>query len=549
MAAIGIGCSAHAGVLHVDDDAPNDRGPNDNTVSDPLEDGSAEHPYDAIQEAIVAAGDGDEILVAPGTYHETINLLGRAVTLHGVGGAAVTTIDAQASGTAVTCDGGEGPGTVIRGFTITHGSAEQGGGMINLASSPTVAECTFHANIAAADGGGIYNSAGSAPTVIDCTFTDNVAGGCAAGTCRGRGGGIYTGDSTATVIGCVFEANQAFSSGAAMYNSVSTVDVTRCTFTFNLAGGCSEGNCGGRGGGIYNLLSDLTLSECVFHGNDAIASGGGVYTTSTAIGSVAAFSCSFTDNTAILGGGIFDTSPGQPGATVTNCVFGGNSASGFGGGIYYAANPTVASCTFSGNSAALGGGLFIAATTTRATVTNCIAWGNSPDQIRDGNQVAEVKYSNVQGGFAGVGNIDADPLFGDPDLRLSADSPCRDAGNNWAVPPDEGDLDGDGDRMELTPLDLDGNPRFAGDAAEPGPGCGAPVVVDMGAYELAGDPVAIVFADLDGDGVVRPRDLMILNGCVGSPQQRCCLADLNLDDLVDAADRRLLRWNLVRRVP
>ena len=40
---------------HVDDDAPGDPGPGDPDVSDPLEDGSADHPFDAIQESIDAA--------------------------------------------------------------------------------------------------------------------------------------------------------------------------------------------------------------------------------------------------------------------------------------------------------------------------------------------------------------------------------------------------------------------------------------------------------------------------------------------------------------
>ena len=93
-------------VLHVDDDAPGDPGPGDATVSDPLEDGSADHPFDAIQEALDAAADGDEIAVAPGTYDEAIDLLGKAVTLYSTDGPRVTTIDALEADTAVTCDGG-----------------------------------------------------------------------------------------------------------------------------------------------------------------------------------------------------------------------------------------------------------------------------------------------------------------------------------------------------------------------------------------------------------------------------------------------------------
>ena len=38
--------------FYVDDDGPNDPGPGDSLVSDPLEDGSVEHPFDDVQEAI-----------------------------------------------------------------------------------------------------------------------------------------------------------------------------------------------------------------------------------------------------------------------------------------------------------------------------------------------------------------------------------------------------------------------------------------------------------------------------------------------------------------
>src|SRR6186713_1130090 len=53
---------------YVDDNAPGDPGPGNPAVSDPLEDGSAAHPYDAIQQAVNRAADSDTVLVLPGTY-------------------------------------------------------------------------------------------------------------------------------------------------------------------------------------------------------------------------------------------------------------------------------------------------------------------------------------------------------------------------------------------------------------------------------------------------------------------------------------------------
>lgn len=53
---------------YVDDDAPNDPGPGDPAISDPLEDGSLLHPFDAIQKGIDASSNGETVIVMDGTY-------------------------------------------------------------------------------------------------------------------------------------------------------------------------------------------------------------------------------------------------------------------------------------------------------------------------------------------------------------------------------------------------------------------------------------------------------------------------------------------------
>ena len=101
-------------------------------------------------------------------------------------------------------------------------------------------------------------------------------------------------------------------------------------------------------------------------------------------------------------------------------------------------------------------------------ISNSILWSSL---LADGPGETTVAYSDVQGGWPGIGNIDADPMFVDPsngDYRLAPGSPCIDAGDNTAVP--AGIL-----------TDLDGNRRFVigttmfQSTAEPR--------VDMGAYE------------------------------------------------------------------
>ncbi len=183
--------------------------------------------------------------------------------------------------------------------------------------------------------------------------------------------------------------------------------------------------------------------------------------------------CTFSGNTASIGhGGGMHNSGSSP--TVTNCTFSANvSTFNLGGGMYNnGSSPTVTLCTFSGNTAASGGGMDSSAGS--PTVTNCILWNDSPDELSGGTPA--VAYSNIQGGWPGTGNIDADPLFVDPgsgDYHLSPGSPCIDAGNNNAVP------------VGIT-TDLDGNPRFVDDPDTVDTGLGDPPVVDMGAYEFQG---------------------------------------------------------------
>ena len=88
---------------------------------------------------------------------------------------------------------------------------------------------------------------------------------------------------------------------------------------------------------------------------------------------------------------------------------------------------------------------------------------------------ATVTYSDIQGGYPGTGNINADPKFVDAasgNLRLQPDSPAIDAGNNAAVP------------TGVT-TDLDGSPRLVDIPGVPNSVAG---YVDMGAYEVSRAP-------------------------------------------------------------
>ena len=145
-------------------------------------------------------------------------------------------------------------------------------------------------------------------------------------------------------------------------------------------------------------------------------------------------------------------------------------ADGGGGMMNLNGDPVLTNVTICNNTAQFtqGGGF----NNYRGTpvMTNCILWGNtqsgSPDQIHNSGTYMWVSYSDIEGGFPGIDNINEDPLFIDPagwDFHLQEISPCIDTGTNSAP--------------NLLTVDFDGNPRIID-----GDGDGARIA-DMGAYE------------------------------------------------------------------
>ena len=271
--------------------------------------------YATIQAAIDAATSGDEIVVAPGTYNETINLLGKAIIVRSSGGADVTMIDGQGSGSVVTCDSDEGADTVLEGFTITGGAGTDlfsdgrtwGGGMLNKGSSPTVSACIFVAN-SCTHGGGMCNYLNANSTVSGCIFTANSATG------GGDGGGMANVNSNPTVADCMFSNNTAAYGGGGVGDVQSNTILTNCTFKQNTAG--SEG------GGMYTWQwGEPTLVGCTFIENESGVRGGGLSNNGT-INQVVA-NCTFMANTSALGGGMWTQQASNP--TVSDSLFCGNT--------------------------------------------------------------------------------------------------------------------------------------------------------------------------------------------------------------------------------
>ena len=139
-----------ANIYYVDDDAPGDALPFDDRRSDPAEDGSMEHPFDNIQEAIDAAADGDTIVVAPGRYlspdpweYGEIHFKGKSLRL-----VSQSPMDLSVAEQTVLCgvvifEGTEDPNCLLQGFKIqNHGH----GGILGNKTQATVSHCIISGN-------------------------------------------------------------------------------------------------------------------------------------------------------------------------------------------------------------------------------------------------------------------------------------------------------------------------------------------------------------------------------------------------------------------
>ncbi|MEE8155433.1 MAG: choice-of-anchor Q domain-containing protein, partial [Phycisphaerales bacterium] len=294
------------------------------------------------------------------------------------------------------------------------------------------------------------------------------------------GGGFFSENAGASVVDCMFISNSAEIVGGAIYHSEEgDLILDNCTFIANVGTNSV--------GGVFSVSNNVILSDCVFLGNVGGLSIGGL---AVGFGEASLTNCSFFQNDGVfVGGGILNGGD----ITLVNCAFSGNTAT-MGGGFQNGLIATLINCTFGNNA---GNGVENDHGVS-AVLANCVLWGNVPAQLDLGSFT--VTYSDIQGGWPGTGNIDADPLFAQPgadNLRLGFGSPCIDAGDNDAVP--------DG----IT-TDLDGLPRFVDDPDVDDTGNGTPPIVDMGAYEGGNpfsDPTAVE-DDLDQNETV----ILIPNG-------------------------------------
>lgn len=237
-----------------------------------VNDGVIHVPAEAstIQGAISLAVNGDTVLVAPGTYVETINFQGKAIAVTSVQGPEQTIIDARGAGSVVTFQSGETRASILSGFTILGGFNTYSGGGIYIASaSPTIRGNVITDN-RSCTGVGIYSSFGS-PLIENNRITRNRIQGCAGGW----GIGVYIGgNSAAQVIGNEISENTgaaASGGGVALFAAGSAV-VRGNVIARNATSGAA--GCGWGGGIASANFSEAQVVNNLVVGNSACFGGG-----------------------------------------------------------------------------------------------------------------------------------------------------------------------------------------------------------------------------------------------------------------------------------
>jgi len=183
------------------------------------------------------------------------------------------------------------------------------------------------------------------------------------------------------------------------------------------------------GGAIYSWNTDsLFIDNSTFNGNESTDGNGGAMTVKGDTDSplyCEIKNTTFENNSGNWGGAIAAFEPID--MNMDSVFATGNEASGNGsfielccGASVSITNSTIYNNETNNNDLNVGD--------SKLTIKNSIIW---KDKIGGGGATIEVTYSDVEGGFTGTGNIDANPIFCDTINYLIRDtSPCVGTGEN-----------------------------------------------------------------------------------------------------------------------
>lgn len=263
-----------------------------NTESTAWNDKNAELVYTDIKSAYGAAGVGDQVWVAAGTYtiknedlEAGVYLTMKAGTsLYGgfagtenaledrmkiEGGQAwdfvnqtIVSVDAAATASNITNQKTQfTTETIIDGITFEKSK----GSAVTVRSGGIVQNCTFRENVSTWGGGGVQMYMGG--KVQYCYFFNNSS----SASCRNGGAGLYLSttsyDYLCYVDHCVFDSNRGLkwgSIGGVLRANAGGV-ITNCVFYNNIAGSATDGY--GKGSAIIANYSSNTFVNCLVYNN------------------------------------------------------------------------------------------------------------------------------------------------------------------------------------------------------------------------------------------------------------------------------------------
>ena len=415
--------------------------------------------------------------------------------------------DAEGAGGASAIDLASSGSLTCRASTIAHNRSLGVSSAVRVTGRSSFESCRFEDNhtrgIATASAHGASCLVAEGPTIIEGTvITGNSTSG-AAGVGYLVGGPVVIRESQIV-------DNVAAGSAGAFWIQDAEATIVASRF---------EANRGASGGALLLVGSSATVDDSLFLANVATRGGGAISASQPASDSRILIARSrFLGNRGQLAGAL---NVADMPVSVVHSLFSGNSASSSGGAIQLrqsSGEPTldavIAGCTIVGNAVDYGSGAGVmlqwsAPEPDRPHVAlhNNVIWGNTGTYGSEreaqlmfwGTPTILSLEQNLVAGWTGdlggTGNRNGDPLLvdldgdddvlgtEDDDARLGAASPCIDAGRNDRVPQDTLDVDGDGDRVEPTPLDLAGTQRFVDVVSRPDTGLGTAPIVDLGAHE------------------------------------------------------------------